>query len=1349
MKKLHFFLSMTFVFLLFSGISQTTIWEEDFNSYPDGTTIGSGTPAKWTIDVSACNFVDIDDYFEVRTNRMVGTDLEGEALWMSENIDISSFANISIEIELSEAGLMDETDYIQLYYILDNGPETLFETNGSLSDDFISAIASQSGLNGNNLEILIKVNNNSSSKNHRIENIVIVGGLFNGDCSNAAIITEVTDYPFSTLNATASGMHPGCGGGQDPIDLWFVYTPTSDGTASVDLCGSNYDTRVAVWDGCSGSVLLCNDDDDYCGNGSLQSFITGEVTANTSYYIQVGGYNSNTGDGFLTISLEPTPANNNCATAIPIGEVTDLPFSTNGASSSGKNPDCGGNQAPIDLWYSYTPTQSGIVSIDLCGSEFNTRLAVWDDCNAVESLMCNVNDNYCGWFSQTSYLTGEVVANETYYIQVGGNNTATGNGDLTLTMVPYPTNDDCSNAIPIGEVTDLAYTTIGATAGGDNPNCGGNQDPVDIWYTYTATQNGIINIDLCGSQYDTRLAIWEGCGVNLIECNDNDNYCGWFSETSFVTTAVTANSTYYIQVGGADGAVGVGDITLSFFPDNTNDDCANAIAIGEVTDLAFTTIGATAGGDNPGCGTQSPVDIWFAYTPTMTGVASIDLCGSDFNTRLAVWSECSGIVLACNDNDDYCGWFSQTSYLTVDVIANQTYYIQVGGNNNTATGNGDLTVAIYPYPVNDDCANALPIGEVTDLPFTTESATSGGDNPGCGDTNPVDIWYAYTASGDGLAMFDLCGSNFDTQIAIWDACGGFVLQCNNDDNFCGWFSDQSYVEHTVTAGTTYYIQVGGNNGEVGLGDLTIYLEAPSNTNIWTGIVSDDWSEANNWQSGYLPTSAIDVTIPSSPAGGYYPEANNGLGAECNDMVIQPGARLYVPTNNTLSVNGNLGNSGGTNGLVIKANNGGSGSLLHANAGVNARVEQYLVSEQWHLVSPPVSNAQIGTYMDVWLKKYDEENDEWIYLVEPVTMALNASQGYSAWTSDALLGTTTVNFSGLLNNGDFSVSLSYQSSTANIGWNLIGNPYPSALQWNNVWSKSNVGEWACIHNNGNDECYNAATGIGWPNAGSMANGIIPPTQGFWVKAVLNPASVTIPQSERLHSNQSFYKGSSSTIENSIRLRVDGNDDFDAILVQFIDGATDGFDTKFDLDKRWGYEESPNIYTMTGDNELFSVNALPIIDSKRILPVGFETGISGNFTIEATEFEGFYGDYEVVLEDILTGVFTTLNENVTYSYSAGADDEAHRFNLHFLKSSAGIETMTTEVIRIYANDNRVYIQSPEDIIEEVVIVDLMGREILRDRGDNQHMLSLPVYHNSGYYIVQVRTAKNISTQKVFIK
>ena len=69
-----------------------------------------------------------------------------------------------------------------------------------------------------------------------------------------------------------------------------------------------------------------------------------------------------------------------------------------------------------------------------------------------------------------------------------------------------------------------------------------------------------------------------------------------------------------------------------------NDNCSKAIAVGDVTDLAFNTAPATF--DGPGHYITTP-NIWYCYTATCTGGATVSLAGSSFDTKLAVYDGCS------------------------------------------------------------------------------------------------------------------------------------------------------------------------------------------------------------------------------------------------------------------------------------------------------------------------------------------------------------------------------------------------------------------------------------------------------------------------------------------------------------------------------------------------------------------------------------------------------------------------------------------------------------------------------------------------------------------------------------
>ena len=78
-----------------------------------------------------------------------------------------------------------------------------------------------------------------------------------------------------------------------------------------------------------------------------------------------------------------------------------------------------------------------------------------------------------------------------------------------------------------------------------------------------------------------------------------------------------------------------------------------------------------------------------------------------------------------------------------------------------------------------------------------------------------------------------------------------------------------------------------SDGEVE--DYTIKVVAST---IWTAAVSSDWTDPLNWTNG-SPDSNYNVTIPSSPSGGIFPELGLNKQVICNQLTIEPGASVLV------------------------------------------------------------------------------------------------------------------------------------------------------------------------------------------------------------------------------------------------------------------------------------------------------------------------------------------------------------------------------------------------------------------------------------------------------------------------
>jgi len=132
-------------------------------------------------------------------------------------------------------------------------------------------------------------------------------------------------------------------------------------------------------------------------------------------------------------------------------------------------------------------------------------------------------------------------------------------------------------------------------------------------------------------------------------------------------------------------------------------------------------------------------------------------------------------------------------------------------------------------PANDLCDDAIAIGE-GDVSFSTNDATSSGpDLPAeCDDGFGIgfapDVWYAVTPIEDTIVVVSTCDqADYDTRLAAYAGCDGTVVACNDDGDGCGV---TSFMLFSATAGETYLIRVGGYNGAVGSGTLSVSFGAP-------------------------------------------------------------------------------------------------------------------------------------------------------------------------------------------------------------------------------------------------------------------------------------------------------------------------------------------------------------------------------------------------------------------------------------------------------------------------------------------------------------------------------------------
>lgn len=284
-------------------------------------------------------------------------------------------------------------------------------------------------------------------------------------------------------------------------------------------------------------------------------------------------------------------------------------------------------------------------------------------------------------------------------------------------------------------------------------------------------------MSLCGSEYDTKVAAYPGCGRcpvfdSPVACNED--FCNTQSEIVF---SADQGDCFTLRVGGFLGAQGPGvlsvdcalpapptgacclaDACIGTFSLNEctdrdgewyakqscpafvcpidpppNDLCPDAIMLTTGVEYIGTNVGAGGADITLNCAFNDTKDVWHRWTADCTGDAVITLCTPALglnDTTLAVFDACGGEMLGCNDD----GCLATPKSLIapelfnaqVPVIQGKTYFIRVAGYNGSS---GQYRITVLP------CAGAC----CDDFGCTVRSASV---TPGSCTTRPGGVPYA-------------------------------------------------------------------------------------------------------------------------------------------------------------------------------------------------------------------------------------------------------------------------------------------------------------------------------------------------------------------------------------------------------------------------------------------------------------------------------------------------------------------------------------------------------------------------------------------------------------------------------
>jgi hypothetical protein len=487
------------------------------------------------------------------------------------------------------------------------------------------------------------------------------------------------------------------------------------------------------------------------------------------------------------------------------------------------------------------------------------------------------------------------------------------------------------------------------------------------------------------------------------------------------------------------------------------------------------------------------------------------------------------------------------------------------------------------------------------------------------------------------------------------------------------------------------------------------------------------------------------------------------------LTIDPGAAVTVATGATLSANSATTlNSTSTSfsSLIVK------GSI---NGTVNYnRYTALIGSEEGgtnDLISSPVEGQEFGDFATANInlaasntlrafapyntsagayQNYDTANN--------AATVLDSGIGYRAATTDG----STLKFTGTVSTADVAVSIS--DDNAGNAWNLIGNPYPSYIDFNSFFTDNKDqfntdAEYQAVYG------YNGATSNGWTvwNSATIADPaiteLIAPGQAFFVKAKPTGGTVTFTTNMQTTGNaDDFINGKQTNLEVALsKLRISSGTDKATTSIYFIEGTTRGLDAGYDAATYSQGSSGFSIFSnLVADNtgSAMAIQSLDYTDfNDVVVPLGINAKLAA-LTISIDKLTNTLpANIGVYLEDRETSTFTLLTSK-DYTFTPATDLKgAGRFYLHYSAKALTAESTDFNYIQIYTtiSPREIMIKGSLKSDATADLYDVNGRLVLKqklEQTSTTHRIDASRL-SVGFYLIKVFNDQGVKTQKIFIQ
>ena len=542
----------------------------------------------------------------------------------------------------------------------------------------------------------------------------------------------------------------------------------------------------------------------------------------------------------------------------------------------------------------------------------------------------------------------------------------------------------------------------------------------------------------------------------------------------------------------------------------------------------------------------------------------------------------------------------------------------------------------------------------------------------------------------------------------------------------------------------------------------------------------NWDIAANWFPAGIPDATRCVRVPD-----FKISTVNILGALAKSVTVDSGGKLTISPNQALTITDGIINNAGAANFVVQSD----ANLIQINPSnsinVGSITAERSVTDMDNLLDGPGaqmdyvywSSPVTGQNLQLFspgtpanrIFEYKESTDFFVQTYDGVFLP---GKGYAirAEVSAMFPAQTagynkTYAFVGKPNNGDLSVPIKRSvNSNGNVhGYNLIGNPYPSNINfdelyaanatkiyktawlWNNTfYQKYQNGP---AYNGNNYAIYNGTGGNSAPvivGGTTAPNGIIKVGQGFIVQSRGAENSTSTLEFKnnyggtkdlRVSTAGTFYQKNSES-KNRFWLTLESPDHvLNSLLIGYIPGATDGFEIDCDAEAFDNYSDL--LYSVIPGKKLLIQGKSAYFTNEDKVTLGANFFQNASYTIAIDNAEGiFEGSQNIYLKDKQEGIITNLSQG-SYTFTAAKGDNATRFEIIY-KPETILATggSAKDQIIVYRDGTDFVIKSPK-ALANVEVYDNSGKlmVILKPK-DTTAILDASAIPNGGY-VLKIKT------------